>query len=339
MYCFFNKFFFKVEIFGNLPIFCHAHLVAIQDFVDREILFDRCGKCPMLCLFFDFKWTISAVKSTAHVMPCFMRQHSAFLCGGLAFAAINDKEIVKERDCEIVFEFNILKDGFRADMERIKRELTALQGVSIHVGILGDAGSDILMIAGVHEYGATISAKNVKHLAIPLNMEAKNAGSPRKFNDLRFIPISPGYGFLVRDRKHPQKAPGRKKQEKHDAKKHPSGGEEDPRPNEDYEWMYMLVDSVTIPERSFIRASFDTGKATLENICKEAVDGIILKKWTAQEAADYIGKWAVEMTHDYFNTKLSPPKSATTQLTSTQYQPLFDTGRLYNSISYSVEGI
>lgn len=57
----------------------------------------------------------------------------------------------------------ILKDGFRADMERIKRELTVLQGVSIHVGILGDAGSDILMIAGVHEYGATISAKNVKH--------------------------------------------------------------------------------------------------------------------------------------------------------------------------------
>ena len=26
----------------------------------------------------------------------------------------------------------ILKDGFRADMERIKRELTVLQGVSIH---------------------------------------------------------------------------------------------------------------------------------------------------------------------------------------------------------------
>ena len=52
-------------------------------------------------------------------------------------------------------------------MERIKRELTALQGVSIHVGILGDAGSDILMIAGVHEYGATISAKNVKHICRP----------------------------------------------------------------------------------------------------------------------------------------------------------------------------
>ena len=93
------------------------------------------------------------------------------------------------------------------------------------------------------------------------------------------------------------------------------------------------------PRTQFHSSELDTGKATLENICKEAVDGIILKKMDGSEAADYIGKWAVEMTHDYFNTKLSPPKSATTQLTSTQYQPLFDTGRLYNSISYSVEGI
>ena len=401
MYCFFNKFFFKVEIFGNLPIFCHAHLVAIQDFVDREILFDRCGKCPMLCLFFDFKWTISAVKSTAHVMPCFMRQHSAFLCGGLAFAAINDKEIVKERDCEIVFEFNMpyitenhvedsaawsalgeqeqknlveqfigglvnwpseetaMEEIFKPlwkqtydEGTRIAKQAYNIRGVDRpellsqaklrggqrvrHVTQTTKENISRIVANGIE---AGIGREKMADLAIPLNMEAKNAGSPRKFNDLRFIPISPGYGFLVRDRKHPQKAPVRKKQEKHDAKKHPSGGEEDPRPNEDYEWMYMLVDSVTIPERSFIRASFDTGKATLENICKEAVDGIILKKWTAQEAADYIGKWAVEMTHDYFNTKLSPPKSATTQLTSTQYQPLFDTGRLYNSISYSVEGI
>lgn len=68
MYCFFNKFFFKVEILGNLPIFCHAHLVAIQNFVNREILFDRSSKCPMLCLFFYLKGTIGAVKSAAHVI-------------------------------------------------------------------------------------------------------------------------------------------------------------------------------------------------------------------------------------------------------------------------------
>ena len=233
----------------------------------------------------------------------------------------------------------ILKDTVRPELERICRELAALKGAAIHVGILGSAGSDLLTIAAVHEYGATIHAKNVRHLAIPLTAEAKKAGSPRKFNDLRFIPVSPGYGFLVRDKKHPQKAPGRKKQEKHDAKKHPSGGDKDPRPNEDYEWMYMLVESVTIPERSFIRASYDTGKGTLEDLCREAVEGIVRKGWTARQAADHIGAWAVEMTHGYFNSQLSPPKSATTQLTSTQYQPLFDIGRLYQSITYEVEGV
>ena len=104
------------------------------------------------------------------------------------------------------------------------------------------------------------------------------------------------------------------------------------------EWMYMLVESVTIPERSFIRTSYDTGKSTLEDICKDAVDGIIRHQWTAEQAMDFVGKWALEMTRGYFNTKLTPPKSATTQLTSTQYQPLFDTGRLFRSIVYRVEG-
>lgn len=211
----------------------------------------------------------------------------------------------------------ILKDTFRPEMARIKREIAALRGLTVHVGIMGDAGGDLLMIAGVHEYGATIHAKNVKHLAIPLTAEAKDAGSPRSFSDLEFIPISPGYGYLVR--------------EKPEAK----GKAYAP---DNYDWLYMLVESVEIPERSFIRASFDSGGDTLEKLCKEAVDGIIRKGWTAQEAADYVGKWAVEMTREYFNTKLSPAKSATTLRTTTQYQPLFDSGRLYNSITYRVEG-
>ena len=152
----------------------------------------------------------------------------------------------------------ILKDTFRPEMARIKREIAALRSLTVHVGIMGDAGGDLLMIAGVHEYGATIHAKNVKHLAIPLTAEAKDAGSPRSFSDLEFIPISPGYGYLVR--------------EKPEAK----GKAYDP---DNYDWLYMLVESVEIPERSFIRASFDNGGDTLEKLCKEAVDGIIRKGW------------------------------------------------------------
>ena len=37
---------------------------------------------------------------------------------------------------DVIIPFDILKDGFRADMERIKRELTALQGVSMRIILL-----------------------------------------------------------------------------------------------------------------------------------------------------------------------------------------------------------
>lgn len=211
----------------------------------------------------------------------------------------------------------IFKDTFRPEMARIKRELEALRKMTVHVGIMGDAGSDLLMIAGVHEYGATIRAKNVKHLSIPLTKEAKDAGSPRNIPNLTFVPISPGYGYLVREK---PKAKGK---------------EYSP---DNYDWLYMLVKSVEIPERSFIRGSYDAGQKQLEDLCKEAVDGIIRQGWTAQEAADHVGKWALEMTRNYFNTKLKPEKSELTQRTTTQYQPLYDTGRLYRSITYRVEG-
>ena len=218
-----------------------------------------------------------------------------------------------------------LFDPFREDMARIKRELEKLQGLKIHVGIMGDAGSHILTIAGVHEYGATIRAHD-KKLTIPLDKEAKGK-SPSEFNDLDWIPgHNPGVSFLARKKK-------RRAKNKKSEGLSPSS---DYNPD-DYTWMYMLVDSVTIPERSFIRASYDSGKNVIENLCKEAIDGIIDKHWTAEEAAYYIGSESLKMTQNYFNTQLSPPKSEITQRTSTQYQPLVETKELYLKIVYKVE--
>ncbi len=236
----------------------------------------------------------------------------------------------------------ILRDTLRPELARIQRELAALKELTVHIGIMGDEDSDLLMVARVQEYGATISAKTVKNLAIPLTKEARDAGTPRAFNDLRYVPGSqPGVGFLVRDPEHAQKPPEpHEPVEPKQRRPRPqrTAGTEDPRPDTEQEWMFMLVKSVDIPERSFIRASYDTGRSTLGGICRDAVDGIVREGWTAREAADFIGKWALEMTRDYFNTKLTPPKSETTKLTSTQEQPLFDTGRLFRSITYRVEG-
>lgn len=218
-----------------------------------------------------------------------------------------------------------LFDPFRKDMARIKRELEKLQGCKIHVGIMGDAGSHILTIAGVHEYGATIRAHD-KKLTIPLDKEAKGK-SPSEFNDLDWIPgRNPGVSFLARKKKHRAK----------NKKSEGISPSSDYNPD-DYTWMYMLVDSVTIPERSFIRGSYDNGKDTLENLCKEVIDGIISKGWTAEMAVNHIGGKAVEMTLQYMNKSIPPPKSDITMRTTNKYQTLYDGGELVEHITFYPE--
>lgn len=83
-----------------------------------------------------------------------------------------------------------LFDPFREDMARIKRELEKLQGLKIHVGIMGDAGSDLLTIAGVHEYGATIRAKKAKTFRSRLQMKLRRPAvhaTSRIYNSSRFL--------------------------------------------------------------------------------------------------------------------------------------------------------
>jgi hypothetical protein len=75
----------------------------------------------------------------------------------------------------------------------------------------------------VHEFGATITARRVRNLAIPLTEEARQAGTPRKFRDLFVIRSKRGNILLVR------------------------------RFGTQIEPMYKLQPSVTIPPRPFLR--------------------------------------------------------------------------------------
>ena len=116
------------------------------------------------------------------------------------------------------------------DFNRIKAACQEMEQKKIRVGIVGGkADSDIMAIAHAHEYGATIRPKKGKYLAIPLTKEAQAAGSPRAFSDLYFVNAKDGKVLMVRDKKK-------------------RGGKTES------EAMYLLVKSVTLPERSFIRA-------------------------------------------------------------------------------------
>lgn len=201
----------------------------------------------------------------------------------------------------------IIRDTLRPELERIKTELKALQALKIHVGIQGDADSYLLMIAGVHEYGATIRAKNVKNLAIPISREAEGK-SPRDFQGLFFITSEEGHLFGVTD-----------------------------KGNGKFNFLFLLLPSVTIPERSFIRGSFDHGKNELAEACKAAIDKIVLEGGTAREAAALIGERAAAMTQAYIMKGIDPPKSSITMETTKSGKPLYSTGRLYQSITYEIE--
>lgn len=206
----------------------------------------------------------------------------------------------------------IIKDTVRPELQRIKKELSALAELTIHIGIQGTAGSDILTIAGVHEYGATIRAKNVKNLAIPLSKKSEGK-SPRDFPGLFFIRAKDtGNLFGVTSIKT-----GKRKGE--------------------LNFLFLLCPSVTIPERSFIRASYDTGQSELEAACRAAIDSIMLKGSTAKEAAEIIGARAVAMTQQYILDGIDPPKSDITMNTAKTNTPLYDSGRLLHSISYEIE--
>ncbi len=176
-----------------------------------------------------------------------------------------------------------IRDEVTPDLARIKRELTALSHMEIHVGIQGDEDSEMLIIASVHEFGATI----------------KMTDKMRRYLG--------AIGLFDSD--------------------------EDYTPPAGHQKGY-----INIPERSFIRASYDTGKKGIDGVVRMAFDRIIKGEWSAEQAADNIGLFCVQMTQNFINTgSVKPPKGKFTQERSTQYTTLYDSGRLVGSITYKIE--
>lgn len=209
------------------------------------------------------------------------------------------------------------KDEITPYLLTLKSELEKLSRKRIKVGIQSDADGDILMIARVHEYGATITAKSSKNLCIPINPKSYGK-SPRDFSDLFFIRSEAGYLFGVT------------------AKENRKNLENENNLN----FLFLLLPSVTIPERSFIRAGFDHNKARLASLVQEAVADVVQGRSTADQAAEWIGGQAVECIQQFISDASNfTPKGKLQRERYPSYadNPLVVTGRLRNSITYKVE--
>lgn len=165
----------------------------------------------------------------------------------------------------------------------LRRELTALERMKIHVGIQSTEDSKLLIIAAVHEYGATIEMTDKMR---------RYLGAMGLFDDAKDYTPPAGHvkGFI------------------------------------------------NIPERSFIRASYDTGKNRINEIVSAAIARLFSGERTARETMEAIGAQLADMTREYIGSgSVTPEKSGFTQEHTSQYTPLVDSGRLQESITYTIE--
>lgn len=193
--------------------------------------------------------------------------------------------------------------------------LRSVETKSVYVGILGNVDSEFIKIAAANEFGAVIKPKKGKFLTIPLVPEAKGK-SPRSFGDLKLI---------------------RKKGSKGEA-----GGVLARVNGTSIEPIFALVKQVIIPERSFLRETFEN-TTVIDAIREEARIGIedyFAGKIEAIQILHRIGQRMVSEIRNRIvdNDPALAPNSPLTLKLKTGSGPLRDSLRLFQAISYSIDG-
>ena len=199
-----------------------------------------------------------------------------------------------------------IKDN-RSKMDKAKKMMKELNNYTIQIGIFADDDSFIQMIAGVHEFGLTIFPKNARYLTVPLAPEfvGKSAGM---VPGLFFHTAATGNRFLVR-----------------------SDG------NSGLEFAYMLMDSVNVPERSFIRSTFDEKEKEWSELFSKLVTDEILKGGSLISVFDKIGAKIASDIQDTMRDLKDPPKQRSTKAAApNKSNPLIQTGRMRQSVTWKV---
>lgn len=199
------------------------------------------------------------------------------------------------------------------NIPRLTAALQKLNKKEIKVGIFGDEGQaaggdiDLVTLARVHEYGMTITPKTGKYLTIPSHPSAKGK-SARDFSDLFFIPTSNGNGLLARN-----------------------------KGKDSFEVIFVLVRSVTIPERSFLRTGFDKNVDKITTKLENMLDSVLDFGVDPDTFTDMLGLEFAGLIQKELKQLSDPQNAAVTRITKKSSNPLQDTGRLVGAIRHKVE--
>lgn len=199
------------------------------------------------------------------------------------------------------------------NIPRLVQALQRLGKTSIQVGIFGEDNytygnaADLVTIARVHEYGADIKPKKGKWLTIPLIPGAKNKRAG-EFDDLFFYQqAGDAHAFLAREK------------------------------GQGVENVFLLVKSIHIPERSFIRTGFDENVNTIMQTITGLIDSVIALDINPDVFADMVGLEFAGLIQRHARNLSSPPNSPITSTVKRSSNPLNDTGRLIGAIRHKVD--
>ena len=184
--------------------------------------------------------------------------------------------------------------------------LEELHRTEIHIGIFGKDDSHLLMIANVNEFGATIRPRKAKRLAVPLNKRARER-SPRSFSDLWPLKTADGALYLVRNKGSNQ-----------------------------VEFMYWLATQVTIPERAFIRGGFDANAGRFSDRAVRLLKKVMVGTLDMHGFFELTGDYIVSELKRYMTNLRDPENSFATKSSKGRSNPLIDSGRLRDAITYKV---
>ena len=96
--------------------------------------------------------------------------------------------------------------------------------------------------------------------------------------------------------------------------------------------------TLKIPERSYIRASYDSNINKINNYVDKQLTQVLSLSIPVNVFLDRVGNYCVSIIKSFMTDLSTPPKSQVTLKLSgkNKTNPLIDTGRLRNSITYKV---
>ncbi len=93
---------------------------------------------------------------------------------------------------------------------------------------------------------------------------------------------------------------------------------------------------IVIPERPFIRGSFDKNKNDYEKFIEQQLDKVLQLEITAKTCLELIGQYITGDIKKYIRDLQNPANAPMTVEMKGSSSPLVDTGRLLDSVTYEI---